>query len=615
MCTPEELQFFLVANDSDVIEDVDSALDRCADILTFGALYKCQKCFQGDMIFTKYGYTCNGMIDEWVKCGNSDNMPLRLKCFIPQEFRHKSFFATCEPRVEHRAFRPLVDSPAHRPIAHQLPGPSRLKKVENLKLRNGTAVDPKSMLDHVAHVFRTKETLYSSVLGLTDIEKNKNSYFKLQVLESDVLGSLGAPNYWLFTCWGRIGTDIGDTLVEQVNSAEKACAMFKKTYEKQTGNEWNSGDTFKKQVGKFYPIDVNYSDDIEANTSVASLLSPQVEELMKLLFNIKNMKTAMKEFKLDLEKMPLGKLSVKQLQAAYLALGELEDAINHDRSMQDLVGLSNKFYTFVPHNFGLAKAPVIDTLDSVNAKREMVDSLLDIEHAYALMVQAGNGDINSFDGYYKQLKADIQPLDRNSLEFQQIETYTRNTTVHQFKIEIFEVFKVCRHEERQRFQQFKHFNNRMLLWHGSRTTNFASIISNGLKISAQINGSMFGRGIYFADMVSKSANYCQAQGMPEALMVLGEVALGNMHELRNATAITAPPAGYHSVKGVGRTVPDLSKAHTRQDGVIIPLGVPANANTNRLGGVYGGGGLLFNEYIVYNEAQVNIQYLVKIKIT
>ena len=65
-----------------------------------------------------------------------------------------------------------------------------------------------------------------------------------------------------------------------------------------------------------------------------------------------------------------------------------------------------------------------------------------------------------------------------------------------------------------RFKPFKKLHNRMLLWHGSRTTNYAGILSQGLKIAppeAPVTGYMFGKGIYFADMVSKSANYCQVQ--------------------------------------------------------------------------------------------------------
>lgn len=44
---------------------------------------------------------------------------------------------------------------------------------------------------------------------------------------------------------------------------------------------------------------------------------------------------------------------------------------------------------------------------------------------------------------------------------------------------------------------------------------------------------MFGKGIYFANMVSKSATYCHtSQGDPIDLILLGEVALGNMYELK-----------------------------------------------------------------------------------
>jgi len=40
---------------------------------------------------------------------------------------------------------------------------------------------------------------------------------------------------------------------------------------------------------------------------------------------------------------------------------------------------------------------------------------------------------------------------------------------------------------------------------------------------------MFGKGLYFADMVSKSANYCfTTPDQPRGLAMLGEVALGKM---------------------------------------------------------------------------------------
>ena len=56
----------------------------------------------------------------------------------------------------------------------------------------------------------------------------------------------------------------------------------------------------------------------------------------------------------------------------------------------------------------------------------------------------------------------------------------------------------------------KDLHNKQLLWHGSRTTNYAGILTQGLRIAppeAPVTGYMFGKGVYFADMSSKSANY------------------------------------------------------------------------------------------------------------
>lgn len=68
---------------------------------------------------------------------------------------------------------------------------------------------------------------------------------------------------------------------------------------------------------------------------------------------------------------------------------------------------------------------------------------------------------------------------------------------------------------------------RMLLWHGSRLTNWFGILRQSLRIAppeAPVTGYMFGKGIYFADMSSKSANYCFASDQQRrALLVLCEV--------------------------------------------------------------------------------------------
>lgn len=86
-------------------EIVDGLLDRCADFLTFGALAKCQKCLKGDLVFAKYGYKCDGMIDEWTGCGNFVTKPMRLKCKLPAAVAQKMSkkFSNFKSNLEDRA--------------------------------------------------------------------------------------------------------------------------------------------------------------------------------------------------------------------------------------------------------------------------------------------------------------------------------------------------------------------------------------------------------------------------------------------------------------------------------------------------------------------------------
>lgn len=163
----------------------------------------------------------------------------------------------------------------------------------------------------------------------------------------------------------------------------------------------------------------------------------------------------------------------------------------------------------------------------------MLDNLMELEIAYNLMKTSG--DDHSIDAYYEQLKTNMDVLDETSEEFSIIQEYVRNThaaTHSQYELDIVQVFKISRLGEEKRFKPFRKLHNRKLLWHGSRKTNFAGILCQGLRIAppeAPVTGYMFGKGIYFADMVSKSANYCCTNKIDSTgLMLLCDVALGDV---------------------------------------------------------------------------------------
>lgn len=71
--------------------------------------------------------------------------------------------------------------------------------------------------------------------------------------------------------------------------------------------------------------------------------------------------------------------------------------------------------------------------------------------------------------------------------------------------------------------------------------------------------------------------------------------------------MTNLPKKFHSVKGVGGTHPDPKEMHVMEDGVKVPLGKMIKNQTDK------NTSLLYNEYIVYNEEQIKLRYLLNVK--
>uniref|UniRef100_A0A672YT45 Poly [ADP-ribose] polymerase n=1 Tax=Sphaeramia orbicularis TaxID=375764 RepID=A0A672YT45_9TELE len=494
-------------------------------------------------------------------------------------------------------------------------GRSKVNSTKKMKLtvKGGAAVDPDSGLENSAHVLEQSGKMYSATLGLVDIVRGTNSYYKLQLLEDDV-----QKRYWVFRSWGRVGTTIGGNKLDKFHDKNSAMDNFLGVYKEKTGNNWGSTN-FTKYPNKFYPLEIDYGQDEEAvkrltaTAGTKSKLGKPVQELIKMIFDVESMKKAMVEFEIDLQKMPLGKLSKRQIQSAYALLTEVQQAVSDCVPEAQILDLSNRFYTLIPHDFGMKKPPLLNNLDYIQAKVQMLDNLLDIEVAYSLLRGGAQDNENDpIDINYEKLKTKIEVVDKATNEAEVIMQYVKNThaaTHNTYTLEVQEIFKINREGEYQRYRPFEELHNRQLLWHGSRTTNYAGILSQGLRIAppeAPVTGYMFGKGVYFADMVSKSANYCHtSQSDPVGLLLLAEVALGNMHELKKASHITKLPKGKHSVKGLGRTAPDPN-ATVALDGVQVPLGKGVHTNIDDTS-------LLYNEYIVYDVAQVNLKYLLKIK--
>ena len=186
---------------------------------------------------------------------------------------------------------------------------------------------------------------------------------------------------------------------------------------------------------------------------------------------------------------------------------------------------------------------------------------------------------------------------------------THASTHNLYNMEVLDLFSLDKTSETD---QFKNLGNSRLLYHGSRLSNWAGILGHGLKIAppeAPVTGYMFGKGVYFADMSSKSANYCYpTRSQPVGLLLICEVALGEANKLVNADYNADKlPAGTKSVMGMGRVEPSSYEKMT--DGLQLPMGPARNTDVNKLAGYT----LNYNEFIVYDTKQVKMKYLAKIK--
>ncbi len=74
----------------------------------------------------------------------------------------------------------------------------------------------------------------------------------------------------------------------------------------------------------------------------------------------------------------------------------------------------------------------------------------------------------------------MMPMDSNEKMFAIIENYLNKNhapTHSNYSLKLLEVYEVEKANEKA---QFVETNNKMLLWHGSRLTNWAGILSQGL---------------------------------------------------------------------------------------------------------------------------------------
>lgn len=247
------------------------------------------------------------------------------------------------------------------------------------------------------------------------------------------------------------------------------------------------------------------------------------------------------------------------------------DAEVKGKKREDVIyALSLEYYETIPRDV----KGVIDSTSKVDNEYDVLETYLGVNKVKDAFETEDDAVI------YEKLKYGIiarVPSD----EYRYIKHFVESTVAknHHYKLKVTNMYKLDNKENKYPFD--KELGNVKLLFHGTGTANLYPILCSRLVLPTR--SGMFGRGIYFADNYSKSANYSfgywggDTKGEKKYIFV-AEVALGRQAKYTSAQGrLTKPPKGFDSVMGCK------------------------------------GANLYNNEFIVYNENQARLKYVVEVQ--
>ncbi|CAD8139697.1 unnamed protein product [Paramecium pentaurelia] len=548
-----------------------------------------------------------------------------------------------------------------------------LKFLEKKSIQIEAEIDNKQIVDKQAKIAKGDLRVYDDpdyglwqcLLSKVDIVNrnfHKNVFYKMQILFDK-----NRNNYILFTKWGQIGED-GQFQMTPFEDLESTIKEYCKIFAAKTGgNNWKlikSGEEeFDKKPDKYQLIkcqnNKNYKSLLEPfDLSESSLypkckLDPSIFQVIEQFSQVKLYQQELQNHSFDTGFVPIEKLDKNTILKAKEILLELKEIVLElnlyknqldvdlkrlQQFYSEINDKSARYYEIIPQTqMRQNLLPLLETQEIINTQLQLLELLLNVEQSIKILLGA-NFNLNTIHPItycFNALNIKMLTLNQQDLEFKMIQTYIYRTQ----NVRIANIFAIERKGEAQKFEKFNQ-GPRILLWHGSKISNFMSLLALGLKIApswAVNTGAMFGKGIYFADQFSKSYNYTQDytinnrfgynsyygnqcntnQYQRYRYLLLCEVSCMNQIDSYNdphSNCLQYQKPEY-TLKAVGSKGPDPMSQIKMPNGCVVPIG-QIISNTIPLQLQQMNKNLSFytqnTEYIVYDESRVKMRYLVQI---
>lgn len=287
---------------------------------------------------------------------------------------------------------------------------------------------------------------------------------------------------------------------------------------------------------------------------------------------------------------PLGIVTRDALIEARALLHDLAETVRtEDYENPGVASTLSQYLMLVPRNIGRAKPDPRQLFPDLAAIREQSALLDNLEASLDMAMRPAEpksgertDDSRLFDVALRHV-GDPRVVADIRKRFQR----TALTMHFSISLDVIRVFEVEIARMRQAYQRrARRVGNAQTLWHGSRIGNLLSILKSGFVIppasAPHVTGRMFGNGVYFSDQSTKALNYACGywSGARETgcFMFLCDVALGRAYTPR-------------ATSGEQETYPRRGS-----DSTFARAGVS---------------GVVNNEMVVYDTAQINPRYLVE----
>lgn len=459
-------------------------------------------------------------------------------------------------------------------------------------------------------------------LTMVDLKTNANKFMVIHALRNNIKNT-----FEIYTRSGRTGNP-GKSNYKLCKDLEDCKSHFYAKFKKETANVWTFRDRFQHRMGhygvfsfgekesKIDQVDLKTEEKEVSPDESKDILPEEINYIIQLFCEIglsaPKIKAALCEMEIDQQKMPVGAVGKRNIQLARDILDQLCDP---EITESQITRLSEKYYGFIPFISGNRRPPLINSVDEIKRKLQILDDLENITITANIVsgeeIQKDN-HVDVRQRLYDSMNHSMRLLNRSEEAYNVIERYFKITHVHWFKLILLRIYEVHNPDKKATFEKYYGDSTRReLLIHGSRIANWRSILQNGLvlnpsKFGAIITGKMFGNGIYFANSFSKSAQYCGDRRHHDGIicLALAEVAVGNPFKARCSGNYCVKkdnnPEKHEFVWGLGRNTPGnyvtLDGMHVPSDRLIPSKEVSCAVD--------------YDEMIIFDTNQYNFRYLV-----